>query len=96
MYRYMHGNGPAHVVAEGGWLSSGFPFTMRYIAVFERATVSFDLGAKPELTLSRDGKVEAVELDISLSGYGARCATFCRRSRRGAPMRTLPSPMPQP
>ena len=31
-----------HVVAEGGWLASGFPFRMRYIANFESATADFD------------------------------------------------------
>ena len=38
LYRFE--NGPAHVVAEGGWdHTSGFAFRMRYVVVFEHATV---------------------------------------------------------
>ncbi len=71
MYRYTHGNGPAHVVAEGGWLSPGFPFTMRYVAVFERAAASFDFGRDRQLMLARDGTTQPVAIDLSVSGYEA-------------------------
>lgn len=60
---YRFANGPAHVVAEGGWdHTGGFAFRMRYIVVFENATAEFDFSREPRLVLSRGGKSEAVEL----------------------------------
>ena len=41
---------------------------MRYIAIFEDATVDFDLTRTPQLLLCRHGKSEPVELE-NLSGY---------------------------
>ena len=68
LYRYGPG-GPDHVIAEGGWNHSpGFGFRMRYIVVFERATLDFDLGRDPQLLLARDGNSEAVPLE-PLTGY---------------------------
>lgn len=61
--------GPEHVVAEGAWdHHTGFQFRMRFIVVFEHATVDFDFGRAPSLLLIKDGKSEAVEID-GLSGY---------------------------
>jgi len=61
LYRYA--DGPAHVVAEGGWdHTSGFNFQMRFVVVFEQATAEFDLARDPQLTLSRGGETSAVEL----------------------------------
>jgi predicted dehydrogenase len=70
LYRYERGNGPAHVVAEGGWdHAPGFPFTMRYVAIFERATASYDIArGESSLLLCRDGTCEAVKLD-PITGY---------------------------
>ena len=60
---YHYTNGPAHVVAEGGWdHTSGFAFRMRYIVVFDDATAEFDFNRQPRLTLSRAGTSEAVDL----------------------------------
>ncbi len=60
---YRFADGPAHVVAEGGWdHSQGFPFQMRYIVVFEQATAEFDLSRDPVLTISRDGESLPVQL----------------------------------
>ena len=61
LYRYP--DGPAHVVAEGGWdHARGFPFFMGYTLVFQRATVEFALGREPVLQLTRAGTTRAVEL----------------------------------
>src|SRR5688500_7937660 len=48
-YRFDGAGAPAHVVAEGGWLSPGTAFRMRYVARFERATADFDLSRDPHL-----------------------------------------------
>src|SRR5206468_2072633 len=67
LYRYEHG--PEHVVAEGGWNHTiGFPFFVGYTVVVERATAEFALGREPLLTLARDGRNEAVELEAG-TGY---------------------------
>ena len=67
LYRYL--DGPAHVVAEGGWdHTPGSPFTMRYVVVFDEATANFELGREQELMLAKDGEFEAVEVD-EINGY---------------------------
>ncbi|MEO8451582.1 MAG: Gfo/Idh/MocA family oxidoreductase [Gemmatimonadota bacterium] len=59
---YHYGNGPAHVVAEGGWLAeAGVPFTMRYRVEFERAVVEFDLAADPTIRVAQGGSLSPVE-----------------------------------
>lgn len=66
---YRYANGPAHVVAEGGWdHSAGFGFQMRYVVVFDKATAEFDIMRDPQLLLSRDGEESPVELPAS-DGY---------------------------
>ena len=61
LYRFP--DGPEHVVAEGGWdHTSGFPFTMGFTVVFERATAEFALGREPVVTLDRDGARGQVDL----------------------------------
>jgi predicted dehydrogenase len=61
LYRFP--NGPAHVVAEGGWdHAPGFPFAMGFTVVFARATVEFVLGREPELVLVQDGVSRPVVL----------------------------------
>ena len=60
---YRFADGPAHVVAEGGWdHTPGFAFKMRYVVVFEEATADFDLGRDPVLLLSRGGEASPVKL----------------------------------
>lgn len=72
LYQYARGNGPAHVVAEGGWdQTPGFGFTMRYVANFERATATFDISrSESPLLLCQDGTAEAVALG-PIPGYDA-------------------------
>lgn len=67
---YRFADGPAHVVAEGGWdHSPGFDFRMRFTVVFEKATADFDLAREgSELIVSRDGTSEPVELPAG-TGY---------------------------
>jgi predicted dehydrogenase len=66
---YHYPRGPAHVVAEGGWdHSPGYPFSMGYTVVFERATAEYEFGREPVLTLAARGRNEAVELP-SGTGY---------------------------
>lgn len=65
---YHYDNGPKQVIVEGGWLSPGLGFRMRYIARFENATADFDIGRTPQLILSQDGSAAGVTVD-SLSGY---------------------------
>jgi len=73
LYRYA--NGPHHVVAQGGWNhAAGFPFTMRFVAVFEDATVVFDLSNdRSPLWLYRGGEGVPVPLPAT-SGYEAEAA----------------------
>lgn len=66
---YRYANGPQHVVLEGGWdHASGFPFRMRFVVLFERATAEFDLRRDPRLEISIDGRVETPALE-SATGY---------------------------
>lgn len=59
---YHYKNGPPHVAAEGGWNHApGFPFRMRFIVIFEKATLDFDLLRNEKLMISRDGKCVAME-----------------------------------
>lgn len=57
---YRFGKGaPGIVIAEGGWLpSDGRGFRMRYSAEFQDATVEFDLGRAPTVTVTRGGQAE--------------------------------------
>lgn len=78
--RYRFPGGPAHVVAEGGWLPTATsPFRMAYRAVFERAVAEFDLGAAPRLRLSLEGGTEVPEIPAG-DGYEPEI----RRSLRAA------------
>lgn len=66
---YHYASGPAHVVSEGAWdHNPGFQFRMRFIVVFDRATVDFDFGRIEQLLLCKDGKSEPVALE-ALTGY---------------------------
>lgn len=80
---YRFANGPAHVVAEGGWdHTPGFAFRMRYIVVFEQATADFDFSRQPRLTLARGGKIEAVEL-AAHTGYDGEIRHLLAMIARG-------------
>jgi predicted dehydrogenase len=69
LYRYAPGKGPPHVVAEGGWdHTPGFNWRMRYVAVFDDATLDYDVHRNEPLLLCREGNVDAVTLDAA-TGY---------------------------
>lgn len=54
--RYDFGPDGPLVVAEGGWdHGTGFPFRMTYTAVFEQATLDYDLQRTPPLQRTKDG-----------------------------------------
>ncbi len=60
---YLYDNIPL-VTAEGGWaMSPGFPFAMRFLVNFERATAAYDLSATDPLLLYQDGKAEPIAID---------------------------------
>lgn len=66
---YRYAKGPGHVVLEGGWdHAEGFPFRMRFVVSFERATAEFDLRRDPRLEISTEGRIETPELDTA-TGY---------------------------
>lgn len=74
LYRYA--GGPAHVVAEGGWdHAPGFPFTMRYVVNFERATADFLFGRDEPLRLHVDGETRAVDVGDG-AGYDGEIRHF--------------------
>ena len=75
----------ACVSAEGSWaMTSGFGFNMAYTAVFEEATVDYDLSRTEEaLRLYRGGeKCEVVEC-AGLDGYAAELDYFLSCVRAG-------------
>ena len=66
---YLFDDGPAHVVAEGGWdQAPGFAFRMGYTVAFEHATADFALAPEPRLVLTRAGDSERVALAAE-TGY---------------------------
>lgn len=67
---------PVRVVAQGGWdHAPGFPFTMRYSAVFEAATATFDLSRDPAVLLHIEGRSDRVELPTA-NAYEAQARHF--------------------
>ena len=81
LYRYP--NGPAHVVAEGGWdHAPGFAFRMRYVVAFEHAVAEFDSSREPRLVLSRGGAREAIELSPH-TGYDGEVRHLLAMIARG-------------
>jgi len=81
LYRYARG--PKHVVLEGGWdHAPGFPFRMRFVVAFERATAEFDVRREPKFELSLDGRVETPVLDAH-SGYDGEARAVLDAVRSG-------------
>ncbi len=88
-YRYPGENAPAHVIAQGGWNHApGFPFTMRYTALFEGATAVFDLADPTSpLRVYRANHAETIDLP-GVSGYEGEAAHMLAAvsaMRRGEP-----------
>ncbi len=81
LYRYR--KGPRHVVAEGGWdHTSGFPFRMRYVGVFSKATAEYDSMRAEPLLLHQEGRTTAVEI-ASGDGYQGEMRHFLSSILRG-------------
>lgn len=72
-YQYESG---VRITAEGGWdHAPGFPFRMRYTAVFEQAAADFDISRDPSLQVTLDGQFTAFDLP-SANGYEGEVAHF--------------------
>lgn len=87
--QYFYPDG-ALVTAEGGWaMAPGFPFTMRYQANFEEATLSYQLGAERPLTIYHaSGESEQPELSPEM-GYYFEIGYFLDCVRQGRPPRRV-------
>jgi len=81
---YHYDEGPPIVVAEGGWtMKPGFPFTMRYVVNFERASAVYDLQSDPPLIVSfAEGEEQAVEIPTG-AGYEREVSAFLDCIERG-------------
>lgn len=80
---YRYGDGPGHIVAEGGWdHADGFPFRMRFVVNFEDATADFDIGRDPQLLLCHAGESRPVEL-ADASGYDMQVRALADAIIRG-------------
>jgi predicted dehydrogenase len=90
LYRFADADKPTHVVAEGGWdHHPGFTYRMRYIAVFDDATVEYDQLRTPQLVVCRDGAAEPVEVS-PLSGYDLQSRALIA-ALSGKPHEPLPT-----
>ena len=88
---YRFENGPAHVVAEGGWdASPGFAFRMRYVVAFESATAEYDSRRDPPLEITRSGGEVAAWPSLGACG-GAVARTGTATSAGIASVSALPS-----
>jgi len=77
------------VTAEGAWVESAdFRFTLRYTAIFEKATAVYDIGAENTLLVYRPGREpEPVPLDLTPGydheiGYLVDCIREGRRPQK--------------
>jgi predicted dehydrogenase len=88
---YHYRRGPAHVVAEGGWLEhEGFPFRMRYTVEFEGAVADWDISRAPTLRLTEGGHTRDVPLPPGTGYDGEVRALITHLSGRPtAPLPTL-------
>jgi predicted dehydrogenase len=81
---YHYPEGPAHVVAEGGWdHAEGWSFEMAYTAVFDEATADFRFGRAGELQLVRGGERRTVELP-QITGYDGEVRHLLRAIESGS------------
>lgn len=80
---YDYKDAPVHASAQGAWdnpPSAGF--TMRCVAVFEHASLDFDLARDPQLLLHESDQSTAIELS-DLSGYDAEIRAVLDHIVRG-------------
>lgn len=81
----------AAVTAEGGWaMTPGFGFNMAYTAVFDTATLDFDLArGEQALKLYREGREPEVLKPEGVDGYAGEIQYFIDCIRSGAPLVTV-------
>jgi len=80
---YHYAGGPM-VVAQGGWIRAGeYPFTMRYVVEFERASVLFDLGQSATLSVFSEGGCEHPDT-ADEDGYAGESRHFLDCISRGS------------
>lgn len=66
---YKFASGPQHVVAEGGWgHDPAFGFLMRYLVVFEQATISYNSSKDDPFMIHREGATTPIIVD-PITGY---------------------------
>lgn len=83
--QYVYPEGPAVFAEGGGNIPLGYPFTMAYRAVFDKATVSFNSRSKPSLLVYPwDGKPYEPEYEVSFRGEASTEATGANISALGA------------
>ncbi|MEN0019991.1 MAG: Gfo/Idh/MocA family oxidoreductase, partial [Planctomycetota bacterium] len=82
---YSFYDGPAHIVAEGGWgHASGFGFKMRYVIAFNRVTLDFDLARDPQLLLCDESAARPIELPPT-TGYDEQALAILAAVRSSKP-----------
>lgn len=86
--QYRFADGPAHVVAEGGWdHAPDFPFFMGYTVVFERATAEWRIDRDPSLVVAGTAPAAAAAEDPTVTtGYDGEVRhvlAACRARRAG-------------
>ncbi len=80
---YRFASGPAHVVAEGGWIATeGFAFRMAFTVVFDDATADYDFTRKPKLVLTHKGSTAPVAIETT-TGYDGEVRHLLRTLRDG-------------
>ena len=80
---YRFDKGPGHVVAEGGWdHTTPWDFRMRYVVVFENATVDYDLTRDPLLVVYKDGEKKVVAVGAG-TGYDGEVRHFVDVTMKG-------------
>jgi len=81
--RYDYGADGPLVVAEGGWdHHPGFPFRMSFTAVFEGATLDYDLQRDPPLSSTTGGELAQPTLEPG-DGYRGEIRALLRAVRTG-------------
>jgi len=93
---YRFEDGPAHVVAQGGWMNDrAWTFRMRFIVEFERAVADFDIGRSPQLIVrTAEGEPATPEV-ASMAGWEGeiRAMVSAVAEGRATPPATMDSAM---
>jgi predicted dehydrogenase len=74
-FEHAGGRPASAITARGAWLTAGTPFSMRYHVALEQATFDFAHDGTPPLTITRNGRSEAVPLPAA-TAYEVQAAHF--------------------